>query len=131
MSEFRRYWNFLQKPKRDQISELRKWSDSFSLGPALSQTKPSPAGPVHSASSVTDVCDDTKTAVVENYFGDESKEGDDDVFASSEDEQLVVERKDDDEVFASSEDVRSLQPRSLKRRKSCLKYGKMAQLSSL
>ena len=109
MSEFRRYWNFLQKPQRDQISELRKWSDSFSLGPALSQTKPSPAVSVHhSASSVTDVCDDTKTAVVENYFGDESKEGDDDVFASSEDVQLVVERKDDDEVFASSEDDQQL-----------------------
>ena len=102
MSLFRRYRNFLQKPQCDQISELRKWSDSFSLSPALSQTKPSPAVSVQAASSGTDVCEEAETAAVVNDFGEERKEVDDDVFASSEVEQLFDEREDDD-VFASSE----------------------------
>ena len=96
MSEFRRYWNFIQKPQRDQVSELRNWSDSFSLSPALSQTKSSPAVSVQPANSVTDVRDDAETAAVENYLGDVSQQGDDEVFDFG--KEAV------DKVFAADED---------------------------
>lgn len=86
MSDFHRYLNFMQKSQHDQISELRKWSDSFSRGPVLCQTKPSIKV---KASPATDACEEVKTAVVVNNLGDESQEVVDDVFDSDEDDHQL------------------------------------------
>ena len=96
MSDFRRYLNFVKKSQHDQISELRKWSDSFSLGPAIRQTKPNNSVSVKPASpatqvlpAATDARDEDKTALVVNNFGDEGKVTDDEVFAFGEDDQQL------------------------------------------
>ena len=74
-------------------AELKEWNQSFSLNPALSQTKPISTDTVRSVSLATDVCDEGVTAVdnVSNVV-EESKEAVDEGTDSVEDDHEVLKK---------------------------------------